>query len=164
MAMCKPGADWDEIHAHAHKVAAEGLIELGILKGSVADVLAARTTTLFFPHGLGHYMGLDTHDTGGNPNYEDKDSMFRYLRKRGPLPVGAVITVEPGVYFCRFIIEPQLEGSVHSQFIDRSVLERYWAVGGVRIEDDILITESGWENMTDALPRRLEEIEKLMVG
>ena len=51
----------------------------------------------FFPHGLGHYLGMDTHDTGGNPNYEDTDSMFRYLRVRGTLPAGAVITVEPGV-------------------------------------------------------------------
>ena len=63
MSRLKAGVNWDEIHALAHKIAAEGLVELGILKGSVADILTARTTTLFFPHGLGHYMGMDTHDT-----------------------------------------------------------------------------------------------------
>lgn len=63
MNMLKPGVDWDEVHQLAHKIAADGLIKLGILKGKAADVLAARTTTLFFPHGLGHYMGMDTHDT-----------------------------------------------------------------------------------------------------
>ncbi|KAL9058895.1 MAG: hypothetical protein Q9162_001451 [Coniocarpon cinnabarinum] len=162
MGMLKAGVDWDEVHMLAHRIAAEGLVRLGILKGATADVVAARTTTLFFPHGLGHYMGLDTHDTGGHPNYEDTDTMFRYLRKRGTLPANSIITVEPGIYFCRFIIEPQLKNPTHAQFIDREVLERYWAVGGVRIEDDVLITENGYENLTEDLPRDMESLEKLM--
>jgi len=96
--LCKPGQNWDDVHVHAHRVAIEGLLELGILKGgSVVEILESRTSCAFLPHGLGHYLGMDTHDTGGNPNYEDSDKMFCYLRKRGPLPEGAVITVEPGV-------------------------------------------------------------------
>ena len=75
-----------------------------------------------------------------------------------------MITVEPGVYFCRFIIEPQLKNPKHAQFINREVLDRYWEVGGVRLEDDILITENGYENMTDELPRNLDEVEKLMAA
>jgi Xaa-Pro dipeptidase len=97
LALCKPGKSWDEVHVHAHRVAIEGLKALGVLKGETEELLQSRVSCAFFPHGLGHYLGMDTHDTGGNPDYEDKDKMFCYLRKRGPLPVGAVITVEPGV-------------------------------------------------------------------
>lgn len=98
MGACKAGASWDEIHTLAHTVAIEGLLALGILRGgSVSEILAARTSCAFLPHGLGHLLGMDTHDTGGHPNYKDADLMFRYLRKRGTLRSGEVITVEPGV-------------------------------------------------------------------
>ena len=94
-------------------------------------------------------LGMDTHDTGGNPNYEDKDPMFRYLRIRGKLTEGAVVTVEPGVYFCKFIIDPFLEDEEKSKYIDKDVLERYWEVGGCRIEDNCWITKDGFQNLTD---------------
>ena len=123
---------WDDIHLLAHKIAIDGLLELGILKGDKDEILANRTSVAFFPHGLGHYLGMDTHDTGGNPNYADQDTMFRYLRVRGKLPAGSVVTVEPGIYFCNFIIEPFLKDPKHAKFIDADVLERYWDVGGVR--------------------------------
>jgi Xaa-Pro dipeptidase len=134
MAAIKAGMKWDDIHELAHKVAIDGLLSLGLLRGDPADILKARTSVAFFPHGLGHYLGMDTHDTGGNPNYSDKDPMFRYLRLRGVVPAGSVLTVEPGIYFCRFIIEPYLKDEAHKKFIDESVLEKYWSVGGVRIE------------------------------
>ena len=95
--MLKEGILWDSVHEHAHKVAIEGLLKLGLLKGSAKEIFEARTSVAFFPHGLGHYLGMDTHDTGGNPNYSDKDTMFKYLRVRGTLPAGSIITVEPGV-------------------------------------------------------------------
>ena len=95
--MLKEGVVWDDVHLTAHEIAIEGLIKLGILQGGKDDILKTRTSVAFFPHGLGHYLGMDTHDTGGHPNYEDKDPMFRYLRVRGALPAGAIITVEPGV-------------------------------------------------------------------
>lgn len=134
IAALKAGVLWDDVHELAHKIAIEGLLKLGILKGSAEEILKSRTSVAFFPHGLGHYLGMDTHDTGGNPNYKDTDSMFRYLRVRGPLPAGSVITVEPGIYFCRFIIEPYLENPEQAKYIDKGVLEKYWSVGGVRIE------------------------------
>jgi Xaa-Pro dipeptidase len=77
---------------------------------------------------------MDTHDSGGDPNYADKDIMFRYLRKRGTLPERSVITVEPGIYFCKFIIDPYLKDEEKKKYIDEDVLEKYWSVGGVRIE------------------------------
>lgn len=99
--MLKDGVLWDDVHLHAHKVVIDGLLALGILKGDKDEILKNRTSVAFFPHGLGHYLGMDTHDTGGNPNYEDADRMFRYLRLRGRVPAGSVVTVEPGVSFSR---------------------------------------------------------------
>jgi len=195
--LSKPGQNWDDVHVHAHRVAIQGLLELGILKGgSVEEILESRTSCAFLPHGLGHYLGMDTHDTGGNPNYEDSDKMFCYLRKRGPLPEGAVITVEPGVspahlnvwmganareiYFCEFIIRPYLNDPMHAKFIDEQVLDRYWDVGGVRIEgglfarwrregmpanvgfaDNILITRDGYENLTTTI-KEVEDVERVV--
>lgn len=104
LALLKKGVRWDDVHEHAHKVAITGLLKLGILRGGAEEILEKRVSVAFFPHGLGHYLGMDTHDTGGNPDYADKDSMFRYLRVRGELPAGAVITVEPGVSIYLFLV------------------------------------------------------------
>lgn len=95
--MLKGDIIWDDVHVLAHKIAIDGLLSLGILKGDKDEILKARTSAAFLPHGLGHHLGMDTHDTGGNPNYEDKDKLFRYLRIRGKVPAGSVVTVEPGV-------------------------------------------------------------------
>lgn len=147
--MLHAGMDWDQVHLNAHKVAITGLLKAGILQGSEQELLQSRITTAFMPHGLGHYLGMDTHDTGGHANYEDPDPMFKYLRVRGKVPAGAVITVEPGIYFCRFIIDPVLGNPEQAKYINKEVLDKYWDVGGVRIEDDILIKDGGWENLTD---------------
>lgn len=157
----RAGTVWDTLQTLAHEIAVAGLLSLGILRGDPKEILAARTSVAFFPHGLGHYLGMDTHDTGGLANYDDPDPLFRYLRVRGAVPAGSVITMEPGVYFCKFMIEPFLEEEKHARFIDRAVLERYWEVGGVRIEDDVLVTEEGYECLTD-VPREVGEVEALM--
>lgn len=174
----RDGVFWDDVHAHAHKVAIAGLLKLGVLKGDAEDIFKSRTSVAFFPHGLGHYLGLDTHDSGGHPNYSDTDQMFRYLRVRGTLPAGSVITVEPGIYFCRFIIEPFLEDPKHSKFIDTAILDKYWDVGGVRIEgdvcsvcfltaklisliDNVLVTKDGYDNLTPT-PKSVEDIEGII--
>ena len=179
-AILKAGVVWDDVHLQAHRIMIKGLLDLGILKdGTEEEILNAKTSAAFLPHGLGHYLGMDTHDTGGHANYADEDPRFKYLRIRGKVPVGSVLTVEPGVYFCRFIIEPFLEHEEHSKYIDKEVLEKYWEVGGVRIEgkssfplfeiiliqsvDDILITEDGYENLTPTL-KEVSEIEELMNG
>ena len=176
--MLKEGVLWESVHERAHEVCIEGLLQLGVFKGNKTEIFEKRTSVAFFPHGLGHYLGMDTHDTGGHPNYEDKDSMFRYLRVRGNLPAGSVITVEPGVYFCHFIIEPYLQDPEHAKYIEKDVLDKYWDVGGVRIEgkdwiyfvfyvadelvaDDILIMKDGYENLTTA-PKALDEVDRIM--
>lgn len=157
----KEGVVWDDVHLLAHKIAIDGLLDLGILRGNKDEILKKRTSVAFFPHGLGHYLGMDTHDTGGNANYADTDSMFRYLRVRGKLPAGSVITVEPGLYFCKFIIEPFLKDPEHSKYIDADVLEKYWDVGGVRIEDNLVITKDGSENLTTVV-KDPEEMERII--
>ncbi|KAK0118737.1 hypothetical protein ONS96_011825 [Cadophora gregata f. sp. sojae] len=161
--MLKEGVIWDDVHLKAHEIAINGLLELGILQGNKEDILQARTSVAFFPHGLGHYLGMDTHDTGGHPNYEDKDTIFRYLRVRGALPAGAIITVEPGIYFCRFIIEPYLRDPIHAAYINFDVLTKFWDVGGIRIEDNILITKDGYENLTTAV-KDVADMERLING
>ncbi|KAI1483808.1 peptidase M24, structural domain-containing protein [Daldinia eschscholtzii] len=161
IAALKEGVSWDEVHLLAHRIAIDGLLSLGVLKGDRKEILEARTSTAFLPHGLGHYLGLDTHDTGGHPNYSDPDPIFRYLRVRANLPAGSVITVEPGIYFCEFIIRPYLKDPKHSKFIDEKVLDKYWDVGGVRIEDNLLITKDGSINLTDAI-KDPDEMEKII--
>ena len=157
---------WEDIHMLAHRVAISGLLQVGIFKAgfTVEEILQARTSVAFFPHGLGHYLGMDTHDTGGNPNPQDSDKMFRYLRIRGKVPEDSVVTVEPGIYFCRFIVEPYLrgeEGEVHQRYIDEEVLERFWDVGGVRIEDNVVVKGGGVENLTTAV-KGVEELEGIV--
>jgi Xaa-Pro dipeptidase len=97
LAMIKEGVLWEDVHITAHRIAIKGLLKLGVLQGTEEELFQKRISVAFFPHGLGHYLGMDTHDTGGHANYEDKDSMFKALRVRGTLPAGSVITVEPGV-------------------------------------------------------------------
>jgi len=177
MKMIRGGAIWDDLHYKAHEVAVRGLLSLGILKSPsgtsidtsndgnealVKELLDSRVSTLFYPHGLGHYLGLDTHDVGGNANYKDPDPMFKLLRIRGPIPTNSVVTNEPGIYFCRFIVEPAKDHKVWGKMIDWDVVEKYWSIGGVRIEDDIWVKEDGYENLTTA-PTTWEEMRKCIM-
>lgn len=163
LGMIRTGVLWDEIHVEAHRVLIRGLLELGILRGLKRELLEARVSVAFFPHGLGHFLGMDTHDKGGQPDYQDPDPMFRYLRLRRTLPAGSVVTVEPGCYFCRFIIDPYLQNPDLAKFIDKDTLDKYWEVGGIRIEDDVVVTNTGYTNLTTA-PKQVEEVERLVRG
>lgn len=165
MGMIRAGVLWEDVHMRAHAIAAAGLRDLGIFKSSlsVEQILDSKVTTRFFPHGLGHYLGMDTHDTGGNANYSDPDPYLSYLRVRGKLPVNAVITNEPGIYFREFPLRKELEEGKWRDVIDEGVLGRYWSVGGVRIEDDVVVLEDGCENLT-TVSSRVEDVEALCGG
>jgi Xaa-Pro dipeptidase len=93
--MMRAGMRWEDVHANAHRVAIRGLLNCGILKGEENEIFEKRVSVAFFPHGLGHYLGMDTHDTGGHADYGDRDAMFRYLRVRGEVPAGAVVSTCP---------------------------------------------------------------------
>lgn len=168
----KEGALFFSIHQHAHAIALEELLKLGILRipqGSTkADLIKAEVTALFFPHGLGHHLGLEVHDVSPDSGtvplelaMECRNSLMSVTEHRPPctlsappLASGMVITVEPGLYFNRLAIDqaraerdrPDSKG----RFVDFDVVERYVDVGGVRIEDDVLVTKGGNRNLTDA--------------
>ncbi|TXT13683.1 hypothetical protein VHUM_01050 [Vanrija humicola] len=155
--MVRVGAHWDELHLHAHKVLIDGFLALGIFKGDADDVLQSGITAAFFPHGLGHSLGLDVHDSLQLLRAEHKDlppstaatpaKLYTYLRIRQKLTANMVLTVEPGCYF-----PPQLldtHGVWESEFVDHEVLKRYLPVGGVRIEDVVVVREGApAENLT----------------
>ncbi|AET41167.1 putative Xaa-Pro dipeptidase Ecym_7335 [Eremothecium cymbalariae DBVPG len=164
MAQIKPGILWDDLHKLAHKVLIERFLQLNIFKSnySVDEIFERKASVAFFPHGLGHLLGMDTHDVGGNPNYEDPDPMLKYLRLRRTLQAGMVVTNEPGCYFNPYLIKEFLE--MHEdrlEVVNMTIMNKYLYVGGVRIEDDILVTEAGHENLTK-ITSDPDEIEKIV--
>ncbi|PVH16315.1 uncharacterized protein CXQ87_004187 [Candidozyma duobushaemuli] len=163
MAMIKPGARWDDIHLKAHRVMIKEFIRLGIFKDyPEEEIFDSSISARFFPHGLGHVLGMDTHDVGGRPNYDDPDPKLRYLRLRRTLKEGMVLTDEPGVYFSPFLLKDVLEDPEKVKYINKDVLDKYWSIGGVRIEDDLLITKDGFENFTKITsdPHEISKIVK----
>ena len=165
MQLMKPGVKWDDLHILSHRVLIKHLIKLGILKGdeySEEEIFQSRVSCAFYPHGLGHLMGLDVHDVGGYPNYEDPDPYFKYLRMRRELRANMVITNEPGCYFNEHLLSEFLDKfPERRKMVNLDVLEKYMYVGGVRIEDDILITKDGYENLT-GITSDPEEIESIV--
>ncbi|TID16660.1 hypothetical protein CANINC_004112 [Pichia inconspicua] len=159
MKQIKPGVLWDDLHFLSHKVLIEQFLKLGLFKGNAEDIFNSNVSVWFYPHGLGHLLGMDTHDVGGKPNYEDPNPILRYLRLRRRLQKGMVVTNEPGIYFSPFLIENITEEQ--KQFVDMELVKKYMYVGGVRIEDDILVTENGYENLT-GITSDPHEIEKIV--
>ncbi len=166
-----PGKTYREVHLMAAKIIAEGLIGLGIMKGDVDEAVAAGAHALFFPHGLGHMLGLDTHDMEGLGEdfvgYTDtivRSEQFglAYLRMGKELEKGFVITNEPGIYFIPDLIKQWKADRKLEQFIDYAKAESYLDFGGIRIEDDILITASGSRILGTPIPKTVEEVEETM--
>lgn len=161
--LIKPGVDWEDCHLAAHKILIEEFLKLGIFKKEYTpeQILESKLSASFFPHGLGHVLGMETHDVAGNPNYDDPDPIYRYLRIRRKLQVGMVVTNEPGIYFSPFLLEDILNDKAKLEYINKDVLDKYWYIGGVRIEDDYVITEDGYENLT-GITSDPEEISKIV--
>ncbi|CEI91867.1 Putative Creatinase/aminopeptidase (Fragment) [Rhizopus microsporus] len=143
-------------------VACDGLLKAGILVGDKEEIMKHHVVAAFFPHGVGHMLGLDVHDVGGYPEGTERinEPGIRYLRMRRDLQAGFVVTVEPGVYFCDFLIDPVLNDPVTGKYINRDMLAKYKPVGGVRIEDNIVITQDGYINLT-TVPKEIDEIEAI---
>ena len=166
-----PGVLNRDLHLGAARTIAGGLKDLGILSGNVDDIVAAGAHTLFFPHGLGHMLGLDVHDMEGlGENYVGyNESITRseqfglaYLRLGRELEPGFVITIEPGLYFIPTLIDIWKKENKHAEFINYSKVEEYLDFGGVRIEDDVLITDDGYKVFGTPIPKTIDEVEKTM--
>lgn len=169
----KPGVEYRDIHFLAAKVLVEGLIKAGVMKGDAQAAVDAEAHTLFMPHGLGHQMGLDVHDMEGlgenNVGYDEKtirSTTFgtAYLRLGKELKPGLVLTVEPGCYFIPALIDQWKEENKHAEFINYDLLESYKDFGGIRIEDDVLVTESGHRVLGKPIPKTIEEVEAVMAN
>ena len=167
----KPGIPYRDIHFMAAKIIAEGLKSLGIMKGNIDEAVELGAHALFLPHGLGHMMGLDVHDMEDlGENYVGYDDEIKrsdifgtaFIRLGKRLQPGYVITNEPGIYFIPALIDLWKSQDKFSEFINYSKLEEYRNFGGIRIEDDILVTESACRLLGKRLPASVEEIETLM--
>ena len=151
---------------------AQGLVSLGLLKGDVDEIVAAGAHSLFMPHGLGHNMGMDVHDMEDlGENYVGYDDTYKRstqfglgsLRMGKMLEKGHVVTVEPGIYFIPALIEQWKREGTNAQFINFGALEQYYTFGGIRLEDDILITDNGSRLLGDKrLPITVEDVEREM--
>ena len=136
IATCKPGIRYREVHEASVLSLTTSMIELGLLEGDVDENIANETYKKFFMHGTGHWLGMDVHDVG--PYVDGTDSIL--------LEAGMMLTVEPGIYI---------------DADDESVEEKYRGIG-IRIEDDILITETGYENLSADIPKSVEAVEAIV--
>jgi Xaa-Pro aminopeptidase len=167
----KPGIPYKEIHLRTAAVIARGLNELGLMKGDVDAAVKEGAHALFFPHGLGHMMGLDVHDMEDlGENYVGYDETVQrsdqfglaYLRLARALKPGYVLTVEPGIYFIPALIDKWKEEKKFTDFIDYAKVEKYKGFGGIRIEDDVLVTDKGHRVLGKSIPKTIDEIETFM--
>jgi Xaa-Pro aminopeptidase len=165
----RPGVEYRDLHLLAAAIVAEGLVDLGILRGIPADLVEIDAYALFFPHGIGHLLGLDVHDMedlGDLAGYEagrHRSDRFGlgYLRLDRPLCPGMVVTIEPGFYQVPAILNRPDWRAKYQAAVNWERLAHFADVRGIRIEDDVLVTESGAEVLTAELPNRREEVEAL---
>ena len=155
IARCVPGAEWKEIHLAAAVEIAAGLLDLKIMRGNAQSLVEQGAHTLFFPHGLGHLVGLGVRDASGRfPGRQPfTDPALKNLRMDLPLAPGYVVTVEPGLYFIPAILNDPARRKQYRDAVNWDLAEKYQTLGGVRIEDNILVTDSGYENLTSTIPK-----------
>jgi Xaa-Pro aminopeptidase len=167
----RPGIMNQELHLDSAKIIAEGLKDLGMMRGNIDEAVKAGAHGLFFPHGLGHMMGLDVHDMEnlgenfvGYGEHTERSEQFglKYLRLAKTLQPGYVFTIEPGIYFIPELIDMWKKQKRHDEFINYDRVEEYRDFGGIRIEDDILVTEDGFRVLgSKPIPKSVEEVEAL---
>jgi len=170
--LIKPGETYLSIHLKIAEVIASGLKELGLMKGNVQDAVANGAHALFFPHGLGHMMGLDVHDMENygqiNVGYDEEIRPVNqfgtaYLRLGRRLQKDFVITNEPGIYFIPALIEKWENEKINNAFINFDQVRQYLDFGGIRLEDDILVTDTGARILGNRIPINPEDVEALQL-
>ncbi|NLO02856.1 MAG: M24 family metallopeptidase [Bacteroidales bacterium] len=171
--LISPDVTFMSVHMGASEVIASGLKELGLMKGDVSEAVRNGAHALFFPHGIGHMMGLDVHDMEDlgqiyvgfddevKPSSQFGTSSLRLGRRLHP---GFVVTNEPGIYFIPALIDKWQSEKINAEFINFDKVNEYRDFGGIRLEDDILVTASGSEILGERLPIKPEEIEKIITG
>ena len=166
----KPGMSNLDLHLMACRIIASGMKDLGMMKGYVDEAVAAGAHALFMPHGLGHMMGLDVHDMEGlgedyvGYNDEVKRSTqfgLSFLRFALPYKPGHVFTIEPGCYFIPELIDQWKSEGKFKEFINYDKVITYKDFGGIRIEDNLLITEKGHKLLGKPIPKTVAEIESV---
>ncbi len=169
----KPGIKYQQVHKNASRTIIQGLKDIGLMKGNVDNALEAGAHALFFPHGLGHMIGLDVHDMENlGEDYVGYDSETKridqfgtnYLRLAKELKPGYTLTVEPGIYFIPALIEKWNSENYLGEFIDYSKVLNYLDFGGIRIEDNILITDNGHKIIGNPIAKTVSDVENLMNG
>ena len=171
LAELKPGVNFKDMHKLSAYIGIKGLKELGLLKGSCEEALDAGVYGLFYPHGLGHMLGLDVHDMESlgedlvGYNEESKREVefgITFLRLGKKLEKGFCITVEPGIYFIPELFQQWKKNKKHIDFINYEKFENYLDFGGIRIEDNILIQDKKSENLSKFIIKEIDEIESIM--
>jgi Xaa-Pro dipeptidase len=162
-----PGISWVDMHVLANRVTLEHLKAAGLVVGDIDKMMEVHLAAVFQPHGLGHFLGLDVHDVGG---YQKESPArpsapgLRSLRTSRVLQPNMFITVEPGCYFNTISLEKHFQNPDWKPFLNEELIrEKYWNVGGVRIEENVMVTETGCELYTQ-VPRNLEDVEKVVSG
>lgn len=166
----RPGVEYRDIHLLACQIIAEGLVDLGILEGAPADLVERDAHALFFPHGVGHLLGLDVHDMedlGDLAGYEagrTRSDRFGlcYLRLDRPLRPGMLVTIEPGFYQVPALLNDPERRAQYQDVVNWERLEAFSDVRGIRIEDDVLVTETGTDVLTAGLPTSISDLEALL--
>ena len=169
--LIKPDATYLSVHLAAAEVITLGLKELGLMKGDVKEAVKNGAHAMFFPHGLGHMMGLDVHDmedfgqiyVGYDEEIQPLDQFgTAYLRMGRRLQPGFVITNEPGIYFIPALIDKWQGEKINTDFINFDKVNEYRDFGGIRLEDDILVTETGCEILGERIPIDPDDVENIV--
>jgi Xaa-Pro aminopeptidase len=157
IARCVPGAEWKQIHLAAAVDLTAGLVAMGILRGQPESLVEEEVHALFFPHGLGHLVGLGVRDASGLARGRTRDPRpsLRSLRMDLPLAEGFVVTVEPGLYFIPALLQDPARRERHRGTVNWTLVDAHLGIGGVRIEDDVLVRVGGPEVLTAGIPKAL---------
>jgi len=151
--ICKPNMDWHEVHRESARVIADGLKQLKILKGNTDSILESGAISVFYPHGVGHLVGLRVRDTGHEENQQPQKYCGVTLRVDLKIQENFILTVEPGCYFIPSLIGDASTSLKYKDFIDWAEVDKWKDFGGIRIEDDILITKSSPRVLTEAIKK-----------